>query len=143
MIFYTGIKRNSSDILQEQFDKAHDRNSKVTECLLEIKEIGMKIKNDLEKNEGNNFGRLMRDHWLIKKKMSKKISISWMDKCYENILNLGAHGGKILGAGGGGFIIIFAPENKAAIRNYMKDEGFIESPYNFDFLGTRIIINTF
>ncbi len=141
VIFYTGISRDAMNILGEQSTAAENKQSDVTQSLLKIKEIGIEIKNAIEKGELDDFGRLMDDHWQIKKTMSTKMSDPKIDKLYALAKEHGALGGKIMGAGGGGFLVFYCPGDKNGIRNAMKQNGLVEMPFRFEEEGSKVIVN--
>ena len=143
LLFYTGIRRDSSFVLSEQSKKCKISNSKVTECLRTIKNIGMEIKKALEEGNSVKYGKLLHEHWKVKKEMSPKISIGWIDGLYKKALKNGVLGGKIIGAGGGGFLLLYCEENKPYIRKMCREKGLIEMRFRFDFGGTKVIANFF
>lgn len=143
LLFYTGLRRKSSYVLTEQSKKCKAGKSKVTQCLRDIKGVGLEIKRALEAADTKEYGRLLDQHWKIKKAMSAKISIDWIDQLYNKALKKGALGGKITGAGGGGFLLLYCEDNKAYIRQMCREQGLIEMRCRFDFGGTKLIANFF
>jgi len=104
-----------------------------------IKKIGFEIKKALEKGKVDVFGEKMHEHWLTKKSITQKMSNPNIDRLYELALNNGALGGKIVGAGGGGFLMLYCPEKKQALRKCMQREGLKEMHFKFDFEGAKVI----
>jgi D-glycero-alpha-D-manno-heptose-7-phosphate kinase len=139
-LYFTGISRNSFEILRDQSEQAGQDNSQVAESLHRIKEIGQEIKAALEKGELDRFGQLMHEHWEHKKKMSGKISGDQIDHWYEVGRNNGAIGGKLIGAGGGGFLLFYAQNrDKARLRRAMTEEGLREMTFDFDHEGAKVL----
>lgn len=143
LIFYTGINRDSSYVLAEQSQAAGDDKSKVTKCLRNIKQIGIEIKNVLESGDTKGYGRLLNEHWKVKKEMSKKISLGWIDELYEVALRNNCLGGKLIGAGGGGFLMLYSEDNKVYIRKICREKRLKEVRFRFDFGGSKVIANFF
>ena len=142
LIFYTGILRSSSDILEAQKKDTMSNSSDVIDSLHRTKELGYRIKETLESGDLERFGYLLHEHWENKKRRSGKISNPNIDKWYELARKKGAIGGKIMGAGGGGFFMFYCPNSKKkAVRKAMAIEGLRELPYDFDFEGTKVLVN--
>ena len=141
LLFYTGISRDAMVILGEQSAAAEKKESDVTKSLLQIKDIGLEIKNSIEAGNLDNFGRLMDDHWRVKKTMSTKMSDPKIDRLYALAKERGALGGKIMGAGGGGFLVFYCPGDKKGIREAMKAEGLKEMPFRFEKEGAKTMVD--
>lgn len=141
MLFYTGIQRSASDILKNQDESTKRKDSNIVERLHQIKEMGYKSREALETGNLDRFGELLHEHWTIKKGISKNISMGLVDEAYEKARNLGALGGKLIGAGGGGFLMIYSSNNRRNIIKAMKEMGLSYMKYNFDFVGSVIIAN--
>ena len=141
LIFYTGISRDAMVILGEQSAEARKEQSDVTKSLLQIKEIGLEIKNSIEQGNLDNFGRLMDEHWRVKKTMSTKMSDPKIDMLYTLAKDRGALGGKIMGAGGGGFLVFYCPGDKKGIRDGMKANGLREMPFRFEPEGAKTMVD--
>ncbi len=140
--FYTGVMRSASNVLKDQ-KKTAEKNNQVFDSLTRIKKIGLKIMKCLEKDDLDEFGRLMDEHWLEKKKTSGKISNDIFDKYYHLAKQSGASGGKIIGAGGGGFFMFYTNtrEKKKRIRKEFIKHGLSEVRMPFEMEGTKIILN--
>lgn len=139
ILFYTGIKRKASEVLCDQKEKV-DKDEKTTvSAMHEIKDICKEIKVNLESGNLSAFGKLLDIHWNVKKKLSNKISNDDINKWYEIAKSNGALGGKIMGAGGGGFFMFYCESNKKALREAMRKEGLREVRFRFDFEGTKTI----
>jgi D-glycero-alpha-D-manno-heptose-7-phosphate kinase len=142
LLFYTGVTRRSSDILEEQKRDTQQGNPTVVGSLHRTKELGYRIKEALEEGDLERFGLLLEEHWQNKKRRSHKISDPQIDRWYEIAKQNGAVGGKIMGAGGGGFFMFYCPnDHKARLRRALKQAGLREMPYNFDFEGAKVLVN--
>jgi D-glycero-alpha-D-manno-heptose-7-phosphate kinase len=142
MLFYTGITRSSARILQAQKEQTLRGDPTVVESLHHTKELGCRIKEALVRDDIEEFGRLLDEHWQNKKRRSALISDPHIDKCYELAMANGALGGKVIGAGGGGFLMICCPNQcRGRIRNALQSEGLREMPYDFDFEGAKVMFN--
>jgi len=141
LIFYTGIQRLNKEILGEQ-DKATKRSKKdVLESLHYIKESGYKILEIVESGNITELGMMFDEHWKYKKKLAKGITNPTFDKIYEIAKLNGAIGGKLSGAGGGGFFTFYCEDKQTQLRAAMKKVGLRELRYDFDFEGTKVLAN--
>ncbi|TSA26666.1 MAG: galactokinase [Ignavibacteriales bacterium] len=142
MMFYTNIERDANVILSEQSEKARvDENSTVNSMHI-IKEIGYKVKESLLNGNIDNFGKLLHQHWLEKKKISERMSSSFIDEMYSIGLANGALGGKLMGAGGGGFLLFCVKsDNRKKLRTALENMGLKYMNFKFDFEGTKVIAN--
>lgn len=138
LLFFTGYSRSASEILKEQDEKSSRADAYMTENLDFTKELAFCSKRTLEKGDLAEFGRLMNVHWEHKKRRSAGMSNEKIDKWYDSAINNGALGGKLIGAGGGGFLMFYAG-NKTRLRHCMREQGLKEVRFRFDFEGTRII----
>lgn len=142
LIFFTGISRDSHEILDRQNKDTLSRSPAVIESLHETKEIGNKIKSALENGEVERFGGLLDDHWRNKKKRAKGISGGNIDRWYDTAMRNGALGGKLMGPGGCGFFMFYCQNGKKnRLRKKMTDEGLGELGFRFDSEGTKVLIN--
>ena len=140
LMFYTGILRGSSHILKKQKEGIIRDNSQMIKNLQEIQKIGYEIKEALEKGNTTLFGKLIDKHWKVKRKR-EATSSSQIDKWYEKAKTNGALGGKIMGAGGGGFFVFYCEDNQKKLREAMIKEGLEEVKFHFDFEGSRLLVN--
>lgn len=138
LLFFTGYSRSASGILKEQDVKSKENNSEMIANLHFIKDLGTESKEALEKSDLNHFAKLMNVHWEYKKKRSGKMSNNQIDDWYELALKNGALGGKMIGAGGGGFLMFYA-HDKVKLRHAMRSAGLPEVRFNFDFAGTQVV----
>ena len=142
LLFYTGMNRSSSEILGQQCAHCENGDSKVLDSLHRTKELGYRIKEALAKGDLEQFGCLLDEHWQNKKKRSSKISDARIDQWYQIARENGALGGKIMGAGGGGFFMFFCPNNhKSKLREALTAAGLREMKYDFDFEGAKVLVN--
>ncbi len=140
-LFYTGIRRPSSYVLSEQDKSVKEEKGNAVDCMHEIKNIALKTKKHLEDGNVNGFGEMLDLHWNAKKKMSNKVSNEFIDKCYNTAMGNGAIGGKIMGAGGGGFFMFYCDNKKDSLRKAMNMLGLKEMHFRFDFEGSKVLLN--
>lgn len=133
LFYYTGVVRASKDILVAQDAQ------KVLDTKHKTKEIGKKVLQAFELGDLDTFGRLMHEHWNNKKKMSGKMSSNTFDEIYNDALEAGALGGKIMGAGGGGYFMIYSPnlETKEKVREKLVKYNMREMDFDLDEKGAR------
>jgi D-glycero-alpha-D-manno-heptose-7-phosphate kinase len=142
LLFYTGILRSANDILVSQKQDTENRNRDVVDSLHRTKELGYRVKEALEQGDLELFGRLLHEHWENKKRRSGQISNPQIDAWYELARAHGAVGGKIMGAGGGGFFMFYCPNSKkVGLRKALAESGLRELPYDFDFEGAKVLVN--
>jgi D-glycero-alpha-D-manno-heptose-7-phosphate kinase len=139
LLFFTGYSRSASSILKEQDDKSKSREQGMVENLHFVKELGYQSKEALEEGDLGRFAELMKVHWEFKKQRSGAMSNENINRWYELALANGALGGKLIGAGGGGFLMFYA-EDKARLRRAMAQTGLREVRFRFDFEGTKVVI---
>lgn len=142
MMFYTNIKRDATVILGEQTKKIDVNEETVVHSMHRIKDIGHEVKTALHKGDITTFGGLMHEHWKEKKKVSAKMSDAKIDAWYEKAMANGALGGKLMGAGGGGFFL-FCCENgsRKKLRAAMEAEGLLFMDFRFDWEGSKVLVN--
>ncbi|HEY9868531.1 MAG TPA: hypothetical protein V6D08_05150 [Candidatus Obscuribacterales bacterium] len=142
VMLYSGKERNAADILIEQDRKTRELDPQVTDALHKIKEIGLETRRQLERGKIDALGELMDEHWKVKKKLSSAVSDAMIDEHYERAKHHGAIGGKIMGAGGGGFFLFYVdPARKRDLIDAMTAAGLKHVHFDFDFQGTKIIFN--
>jgi len=139
VLFFTGYSRSASSILKEQDDKSKADNEEMTNNLHLVKEIGKQSLAALESGNLREFGELMAVHWQNKKKRSGSMSNGKIDEWYSLALKNGAIGGKLIGAGGGGFLMFYT-EDKMKLRHSLMNAGIEEVRFKFDFEGTKVIV---
>ncbi len=143
LFFHTQIERKSAAVLVEQYNATKNGNQGVIDSLHQIKEIGYQTKDVLEKGKLSEFGKLLHDHWLCKKALSPKVSSKIIDSWYDLAIESGASGGKIMGAGSGGFFMFYCDKGKEKVRQALLLKGLTELQVNFDFQGTTILTNSY
>lgn len=144
ILFYTGITRSASKILREQDNKSKKDEGKTIETLHEIKKIGLETKKAFERDDIDKLGEYLEVHWNIKKQLSTGVTNKFIDDCYSLAKNNGALGGKIMGAGGGGFFMFYHNGNNNQKTKFIKTMarmGLTKMRFNFDFEGSKIILN--
>jgi D-glycero-alpha-D-manno-heptose-7-phosphate kinase len=134
----TGFYRAASAVLKEQDDKSRGRDQAMIDNLHYVKELGHRSLEAIESGNLATFGELMHEHWLHKKKRSKLMSNADIDRWYDLGRASGAIGGKLIGAGGGGFLLFYT-EEKARLRRAFRAEGLMEVKIGFDYEGTKIL----
>lgn len=139
LMFFTGYIRSANRILLTQNQKSLKSNSNMLNALDNTKKFGYEILKLIEKGELESFGELMNVHWQEKKKRSKIMSNPKIDNWYSGALKNGAIGGKLVGAGGGGFLLFYT-SNKEKLRAYFKKQKLREVRFKFDFEGSKLII---
>ena len=140
LLFFTGISRKASSILKDQDKRSKENDKQMLNNLHYIKELGLKSKEALVNGDMLQFGELLNEHWEQKKKRSKNMSNSQIDEWYELGKKNGALGGKLIGAGGGGFLMFYA-QDRNKLRYAMKNAGMEEVRFRFDFEGTKVIFS--
>ncbi len=141
LLFYTGIKRSASEVLGSQNKGASLNQEKVIEGMHRIKQIGLEIKEAFEKEDLQKFGQLLDEHWQTKKTLSDKMTQERIDQWYETARRNGALGGKLMGAGGGGFFMFYCNNGKNGFRKKMEQEDLQEMRFRLDFEGSKVLVN--
>jgi len=139
VLYFTGYSRSASSILKEQDDKSKNEDDDMTNNLHFIKELGKKSLIALESGNLLEFGELMNVHWEHKKKRSGNMSNSKINEWYDLAMRNGAVGGKLIGAGGGGFLMFYT-EDKMKLRHALMNAGLDEVRFKFDFEGTKVVV---
>ena len=140
LLFFTGYSRSASAILKEQDQKSKQDDHSMIENLHFVKDLGLQSQRALENGNLHEFARLMDVHWQRKKQRSGGMSNPKINEWYDLALANGALGGKLIGAGGGGFLMFYA-EDKAKLRHAMHTAGLKEVRFRFDFEGTKLVIS--
>jgi D-glycero-alpha-D-manno-heptose-7-phosphate kinase len=139
LLFFTGYSRSASSILKEQDDKSKSREQSMVDNLHFVKELGYQSMEALESGDLRRFADLMNVHWEHKKQRSGSMSNGDIDRWYGMAREHGALGGKLIGAGGGGFLMFYA-EDKVRLRRAMGQTGLKEVRFRFDFEGTKVLL---
>jgi len=138
LLFFTGYSRSASAILKEQDNKSKAADFSMIENLHFVKDLGLQSQRALETGKLNQFARLMDVHWQRKKERSGGMSNPKINEWYDLAMGNGALGGKLIGAGGGGFLMFYA-DNKTKLRHAMRGAGLKEVRFRFDFEGTKLV----
>lgn len=141
LLFFTGYSRPASTILREQDQKSKQNDKDMIANLHFTKELGRESKDALESGDLHRFAELMNVHWEHKKQRSSGMSNQQINDWYELGRQNGALGGKLIGAGGGGFLMFYA-EDKSRLRHAMQEAGLTEVRYRFDFEGTKVVVQS-
>jgi D-glycero-alpha-D-manno-heptose-7-phosphate kinase len=141
LLFFTGYSRSASAILKEQDSKSKQQDDSMITNLHFVKDLGLQSKHALEKGDLRAFADLMNVHWEHKKQRSQSMSNSKIDEWYEIAIKNGALGGKMIGAGGGGFLMFYT-EDKTRLRHALLTAGMQEVRFRFDFEGTKIVTSS-
>jgi D-glycero-alpha-D-manno-heptose-7-phosphate kinase len=142
LLFYTGIERESADLLSQQEADTRQGKPAVLDSLHQVKRIGLRIKAALEEGDLDGFGRLLHEHWQVKKQRSGLMSNAQIDRWYDLGLQAGALGGKIMGAGGGGFLMFYCPPAcRLRLRQEMAAAGLREMSFDFDREGAKVLMD--
>lgn len=142
LFFRTGIQRSASYILGDQKKKAQmkdTRSQKVIQALNDIKILGQRAKEYLLEGKVDDFGATFHEHWLIKKRLSKKVTSTKIDYWYNQAIKAGALGGKIMGAGGGGWFVFYVPKNHKLFIQKMEKIGLKVKKVAFEWKGTKLL----
>jgi D-glycero-alpha-D-manno-heptose-7-phosphate kinase len=137
LMFFTGYSRRASSILQVQDSASRDKDKEMIENLHYVKQLGLESLKLLESGNLADFGRLMHEHWLHKKKRAPNMSNAEVDGYYDCAMRNGALGGKLVGAGGGGFLMFYS-EDRMRLRHAMSELGLHEVRFRFDFEGAKV-----
>jgi D-glycero-alpha-D-manno-heptose-7-phosphate kinase len=140
LLFFTGISRSANSILIDQDIKSKNKNQDIKDNLDHIKEVGLQIKDALLFGNTDKFSELLNDHWQQKKERFNGISNDFINQIYDSAMKNGAQGGKLVGAGGGGFLMFYASD-KEKLRTTMKKWNLEEVRFKFDFEGTKVILS--
>jgi D-glycero-alpha-D-manno-heptose-7-phosphate kinase len=144
-IYYTGEQRDAREVLRDQNvamqqkdSSAHDR---VEDSLSRIKDLGYRILEAVEDSNFDAWGQMLHEHWENKKRMSKKISFAKVDQIYDEVRErFGVLGGKIIGAGGGGFLMLYCPGNQRSdLERFMDSHGMPRMHYTIEPEGTKVV----
>jgi D-glycero-alpha-D-manno-heptose-7-phosphate kinase len=140
LLFYTGFSRSASSILADQDSRSKKNEIEILENLHFTKSIGYKIKDALVLGDTYEFGQLMNEHWEHKKLRSHGMSNERIDEVYRTALKNGAIGGKLVGAGGGGFLMFYV-HDKGKLRETMRKLNLEEVRFGFDYEGTKVVMS--
>ena len=144
-IYYTGLLRNTLEVLSRQdslMRSASPERAGVEDSLNGIKDLGYRILDAVQSEEFDRWGALLHEHWMNKKQMSDRISVSWIDELYDEVRTCyGVLGGKIIGAGGGGFLMLYYPSTSRKLEDFMLSRGLPRLSYSLEREGTKVVAN--
>jgi len=143
-MYYTGIQRSATAVLKTQDDAARKKDrpdhARVVDCLSHIKELGYGVKKAFEQRDFDSFGSIMDEHWRYKKQMSSSISLSVLDDLYDEVKKrFGVLGGKIIGAGGGGFLMLYCPARGRELDAFMAQHNMPRISYFPTLQGSKVV----
>ena len=138
LLFFTGYSRSAGSILQDQKTRTEHADKQMLDNLHEVKELGLRSQRALEAGQTPLFGELMHEQWEHKKRRSGGMSSPQIDEWYELGRANGAIGGKLVGAGGGGFLLFYSEDHRR-LRAAMTSAGLEEVRFRFDFEGTKVL----
>ncbi|MGB8064579.1 MAG: hypothetical protein WCF26_22010 [Candidatus Sulfotelmatobacter sp.] len=142
MLFFTGSSHHSWTILQEQESSARNETGSALDALHEVKALGIRMRSALQKGDLKEIGTLLHEGWQAKRRISTKISTPQIDELYSLARRHGALGGKITGAGGGGFLLLYCePDLQSDVREAMRQLDIQEMTFGFDMQGAQAIVN--
>jgi len=142
MLFFTGSAHHSLSILKEQESSTRNQTGGAVDALHEVKALGLRMRSALQQGDIRELGILMHEGWQAKRRISTKISTPGIDELYTLAREAGALGGKITGAGGGGFLLLYCePQLQPAVREAMRQQGIQEMTFGFDMQGAQAIVN--
>ncbi len=141
LLFFTGFSRSASGILKDQQVRSEKNDEEMLNNLHYVKDLGYRSKESLENGNTTLFGELMHEHWEHKKRRSGGISNPQIDEWYALGMNNGAIGGKLVGAGGGGFLM-FMSRDRSKLRSAMTAAGLEEVRFRFDFEGSKVVMSS-
>ncbi len=140
LLFFTGFSRSAGSLLQDQKTRSEEADPEMIDNLHYVKDLGYRSQRALEAGHCQEFGELLHEHWEHKKRRSRGMSNPKIDEWYELGRRNGAIGGKLVGAGGGGFLLFYA-EDRKGLRQAMREAGLDEVRFRFDFEGTKVLMS--
>jgi D-glycero-alpha-D-manno-heptose-7-phosphate kinase len=142
MLFFTGSSRESTSILKHQRKSTEERDESVIQALHNIKRVAVEVQVCLERGDLDEFARLLHYAWQEKRRLAPGLSTGFIDECYELALQHGASAGKITGAGGGGFMLIYCPEPaQETVTRVLEERGLKRMNFRFDYQGATVVLN--
>lgn len=141
-LYYTNVQRATTEILGEQTTALRGGTGDVESSLIEILDIGRRIGTALRAQDFDAFGSLMHAHWTAKKRLSGKVTVPAVEALYDHVrAEYGVLGGKVAGAGGGGFVMLYCPGDGARLTEFMASQGMARLAYHAEFEGSKVIAN--
>ena len=142
MLFFTGSSRDSTSILKHQQKSTEDQDGAVLQALHNIKQVAIEVQACLEQGDLEEFARLLDYSWQEKRRLAPGLSTGFIDECYNLALQKGASAGKITGAGGGGFLLLYCQEQaQESVTRALEDRGLKRMNFRFDQQGATVLLN--
>jgi D-glycero-alpha-D-manno-heptose-7-phosphate kinase len=142
LLFFTGSSRESTSILKHQRRSTEEHDETVLKSLHRIKDCALQVQACLERGDLDTFASLLHRSWLEKRRLAPGLSTALVDKCYDLALEHGAQGGKITGAGGGGFLMLYCPEEaQRDLTRVLESHGLRRMNFRFDSQGATVLLN--
>ncbi len=142
MLFFTGSSRESTSILKHQRQSTQNRDEAVLQALHNIKQVALDVQDCLERGNLDEFAQLLHYSWQEKRRLAPGLSTGFIDECYELALQRGASAGKITGAGGGGFMLVYCNEDaQEAVTSALEERGLKRMNFHFDHQGATVLLN--
>jgi D-glycero-alpha-D-manno-heptose-7-phosphate kinase len=142
LLFFTGSARSASKILQKQSENSQRQDTQVIDALHKVKSIAYDVRHSLEKGDLHAIGELLNENWEYKKRFAQGVTNPEIDHAYNLARRAGAIGGKITGAGGGGFLMLYCePPNHGAVTQTLERSGLKRMDFRFESLGARVLMN--
>lgn len=142
LLFFTGSSRESTSILKQQRKSTEERDEAVIEALHNIKRVALEIRTCLERGDLEEFAYLLDYSWHEKRRLAPGLSTGFIDECYSLALKQGASAGKITGAGGGGFLLLYCQESaQEAVTTVLEERGLKRMNFRFDQQGATVVLN--
>jgi D-glycero-alpha-D-manno-heptose-7-phosphate kinase len=143
LLFFTGSSRNAATILTEQRQASLKEEPAVIESLHGIKRDALEVRQALEEGRIRRVGEILHESWQRKKRLARGVSNERIDRLYQQALEHGAVGGKLAGAGGGGFLLLYCePTNHVAVTRVLEAEGLERLDFHFDDGGAQVLVNS-
>ncbi|TMC10346.1 MAG: galactokinase [Chloroflexi bacterium] len=139
LMFFTGYSRRAEELLDDQRRRTDAGDESMIDALRAVEQVGVRIRTALEEGDTAAFGTLMHEHWLRKRERSQGMSRPEIDDAYDAAIANGAVGGKLTGAGGGGFLVVYAADPKS-VRKKMAELGLPEVRFGFDHDGSTLLV---
>jgi D-glycero-alpha-D-manno-heptose-7-phosphate kinase len=144
-VYYTGLVRDTLEVLKHQntaMNSTGEHRVRVEDSLLAIRDLGYRILDDIEHENFDAWGLALHEHWERKKRMSRDVSHSAVDALYDEVRErFGVLGGKIIGAGGGGFLMLYAPKDGGRLEDFMRERGMPRLYYYVEREGAKVVAN--
>lgn len=142
MLFFTGSSRESTSILKHQRKSTQEQDESVLKALHNIKQVAIDVQSCLERGDLDDFARLLHYSWQEKRRLAPGLSTGFIDECYSLALEHGASAGKITGAGGGGFLLIYCHEPaQEVVTKALEERGLKRMNFHFDQQGATVVLN--